>query len=147
MEHIRQYGARLAEGAWVGVGSVCKRQGDVSAIEEVLIAIHDERPDLRLHGFGVKTTALKSSIVNEHLYTADSMAWSAAARFHPTDSPNDYRVAERFETKIKTQPVKQRTYNNRLPGIAGRARPRKSTPRPTSPPPVIDAYQLELELA
>lgn len=30
--HLAQYGARLAPGAWVGVGSVCKRNGDPAAI-------------------------------------------------------------------------------------------------------------------
>jgi hypothetical protein len=56
--HVRQYGAQLAAGAWVGVGSVCKRNGNPRAIEAVLLAIRAERPDLRLHGFGLKTTAL-----------------------------------------------------------------------------------------
>lgn len=51
VSHIRQYGDRLAVGAWVGVGSVCKRNGDPRSIEDVLLAIKGERPDLRLHGF------------------------------------------------------------------------------------------------
>lgn len=51
VSHIRQYGDRLAVGAWVGVGSVCKRNGDPRSIEDVLLAIKEERPDLRLHGF------------------------------------------------------------------------------------------------
>jgi hypothetical protein len=80
VSHVRQYGDRLAPGAWVGVGSVCKRNGDPKAIEAVLLAIKQERPDLRLHGFGVKTTALSSGLVVDLLYTADSMAWSYAAR-------------------------------------------------------------------
>lgn len=33
VSHVRQYGYRLAQGAWVGVGSVCKRNGDIRAIE------------------------------------------------------------------------------------------------------------------
>ena len=78
--HIRQYGDRLRHGMWVGVGSVCKRNGDPRSIERVLLAIHGERPDLRLHGFGLKTTALQSGLVRELLHTADSMAWSFAAR-------------------------------------------------------------------
>jgi hypothetical protein len=51
VSHIRQYGSRLKPMAWVGVGSVCKRNGDPRAIEAVLLAIKEERPDLRLHGF------------------------------------------------------------------------------------------------
>ncbi len=51
LSHIHQYGARLTPGMWVGVGSVCKRQGDAAVIEELLTAIKGARPDLRLHGF------------------------------------------------------------------------------------------------
>ncbi|MDN3923302.1 DUF7221 family queuine tRNA-ribosyltransferase-like protein [Roseateles violae] len=87
VRHIAMYGDRLPRGAWVGVGSVCKRNGDPRAIEEVLLAIKRARPDLRLHGFGLKTTALQSSLVVELLETADSMAWSFAARRQGRD-PN-----------------------------------------------------------
>ncbi len=58
VDHILRYGARLTEGMWVGVGSVCKRNGSVRDIAAVLRTIKRERPDLRLYGFGVKTTAL-----------------------------------------------------------------------------------------
>jgi hypothetical protein len=51
LSHIEQYGDRLKFGMWVGVGSVCKRQGDPTAIEDLLLAIKEVRPDLRLHGF------------------------------------------------------------------------------------------------
>ncbi len=98
--HIREYGARLAVGMWVGVGSVCKRNGDPMAIEAVLFAIHQERPDLRLHGFGLKTTALRSGLVRELLDTADSMAWSFAARRSGRNA-NDYREAQQFARDIE----------------------------------------------
>lgn len=80
VQHIRMYGDRLAPGQWVGVGSICKRNADPSAIVAVLEAIHRERPDLRLHGFGLKLTALADPRVRVHLHTADSMSWSFAAR-------------------------------------------------------------------
>jgi len=80
LSHIAQYGARLERGAWVGVGSVCKRNGDPATIRDVLYTIARARPDLRLHGFGVKRTALSSALVRDYLYSADSMAWSFAAR-------------------------------------------------------------------
>ena len=99
VSHLRQYGARLTAGMWVGVGSVCKRNGDVRAIEAVLLAIHAERPDLRLHGFGLKTTALQSGLVRELLETADSMAWSFSARKQGRNA-NDWREAERFVRRI-----------------------------------------------
>lgn len=99
VEHIRMYGGRLAHGAWVGVGSVCKRNGDIRQIEEVLMAIHLERPDLRLHGFGLKTTALSSGLVRELLETADSMAWSFHARKQGRNA-NDWREAKAWTKKI-----------------------------------------------
>lgn len=95
VSHIRQYGARLAHGAWVGVGSVCKRNGNPRAILDVLIAIKRERPDLRLHGFGLKTIALANGVIRALLHTADSMAWSFAARKSGRDA-NSYHEAERF---------------------------------------------------
>ena len=69
IRHIRMYGGRLTEGMWVGVGSVCKRNFDIRTIEDVLLAIHHVRPDLKLHGFGLKSTALSSALVQDLLYT------------------------------------------------------------------------------
>ncbi len=97
--HIRQYGARLAHGAWVGVGSICKRNGDPRAILDVLIAIKTERPDLRLHGFGLKTIALANGVIRAMLHTADSMAWSFAAR-KSGGNANDWREAEKFRERV-----------------------------------------------
>jgi hypothetical protein len=94
VDHLHQYGARLKTGAWVGVGSVCKRNGSPLAIEAVLSAIKAERPDLRLHGFGLKATALRSAVVYDLLFSADSMAWSFAARREGRNS-NDWREAKR----------------------------------------------------
>lgn len=100
VSHIRQYGARLAHGAWVGVGSVCKRNGNPRAILDVLIAIKTERPDLRLHGFGLKTIALANGVIRRLLHTADSMAWSFSARKNKRNA-NDYREAESFRDAVE----------------------------------------------
>lgn len=104
VKHIRMYGDRLSEGAWVGVGSICKRNGDPRAIKDVLYAIHDERPDLRLHGFGLKVTSLASGIVNQLLYTADSMAWSYSARREGRDR-NSWQEAKRWTRKITEREI------------------------------------------
>ena len=80
VDHVRMYGDRLKEGMYVGVGSVCKRNASPSAIAQVLSTIKKERPDLRLHGFGIKTSSLNWANVKDNLYSADSMAWSFAAR-------------------------------------------------------------------
>lgn len=98
--HLNAYGARLSEGMWVGVGSVCKRQGDPSAIVGVLHAINSIRPDLRLHGFGVKLTSLLHPGVRSLLHTADSMAWSFAAR-KAGGSPNCWRAAKMFSDRVQ----------------------------------------------
>lgn len=132
LEHLLAYGDRLTPGMWVGVGSVCKRQGDVAMIETLLSGIWGLRPDLRLHGFGVKLSALRSRLVRALLYSADSMAWSfsaaskaqvkvrelsrAAGRRVPTrvarrwwrrrgvvlPDANDWREAKRFEAQALT---------------------------------------------
>lgn len=80
LRHIDAYGYRLSEGMKVGVGSVCKRNRNITEIEDILGAIHDRRPDLELHGFGLKTTALKSPFVRARLRRADSMAGAFHAR-------------------------------------------------------------------
>lgn len=105
--HLSDYDGLLEEGAWVGVGSVCKRNGTVDQVEAVLGAIYDERPDLQLHGFGLKRTALTSEIVNDRLVSCDSMAWSFAARKEGRD-PNDQREAERYVRRLATLPVQMR---------------------------------------
>lgn len=103
VRHIRMYGERLKPGMWVGVGSVCKRNGDPGAVAAVLLAIRAERSDLLLHGFGLKTTALQSGLVRSLLYSADSMAWSFAARRQGRNA-NDWREAARFAARIETMP-------------------------------------------
>lgn len=101
VNHIRMYADRLKPGMWVGVGSVCKRNSNVDTIETVLLAIKKERPDLKLHGFGVKTTALRSGLVRELLETADSMAWSFSARIAGRDG-NSWTEAKSFADNIHT---------------------------------------------
>jgi len=97
--HIDQYGDRLARGMWVGVGSICKRNSSPQSIIEVLSTIKEKRPDLRLHGFGLKLTALSDPRVRSLLETADSMAWSFSARKQGRNA-NDWKEARRFANKI-----------------------------------------------
>lgn len=79
--HVEQYesaGVDLRAEPIVGVGSVCRRQGS-DEIAEVFRTLHGF--GLRLHGFGVKTRGLAKSAA--YLETADSLAWSYAARRTP----------------------------------------------------------------
>jgi hypothetical protein len=104
LRHLEQYGARLAVCAYVGVGSVCKRNANIFSIERILTSIKFVRPDLRLHGFGLKSTSLSSGVVRDCLYSADSMAWSFAARKQGRDG-NCWREAAAFASRIETMPV------------------------------------------
>lgn len=103
VRHIAMYGDRLATGAWVGVGSVCKRNSNPERVVEVLAAIKAVRPDLHLHGFGVKTTALADVEVRDMLHTADSMAWSLNARLNGRNG-NDVKEALRFWERVQHMP-------------------------------------------
>ncbi len=78
--HILMYGDRLITSMRVGVGSICKRNKDPRKVIAVLKAIKSLRPDLQLHGFGLKITALEDTYISSMLHSADSMAWSMAAR-------------------------------------------------------------------
>lgn len=100
------YGSLLPAGAWAGVGSLCRRNGSPSEVEQILLAIHQSRPDLKLHGFGLKLTSLASSVVRGLLYSADSLAWSWAARRQGRDA-NDWREARSFAARVESQPVQQ----------------------------------------
>jgi hypothetical protein len=113
LDHLRQYGDRLAAGQWVGVGSVCKRNADLREVERVLVTVHRARPDLLLHGFGVKVTALRSSLVRGCLHSADSMAWSFAARREGRDQ-NDWREAAAYAARVERQEVAVRHFQARL---------------------------------
>lgn len=101
LNHLRAYGDRLAPGAWVGVGSVCKRNANPMSVFMVLSAIKSERPDLRLHGFGLKVTSLQSPYIRELLHTADSMAWSYAGRRERGDG-SSWQIAAEYTRKVES---------------------------------------------
>jgi hypothetical protein len=98
--HLGQYGTLLKHGQWVGVGSVCKHNGNPDRIEDVLLAIKTKRPDIRLHGFGLKLQALKRATVRALLHSSDSMAWSYAGR-KEDGSEHDPRRALAYATKVE----------------------------------------------
>lgn len=81
LDHVRMYeaaGVRLQAQPLVGIGSVCRRQhtSEVAGIVGTLAGL-----GIRLHGFGVKTQGVAR--VARLLASADSMAWSSAARRDP----------------------------------------------------------------
>lgn len=97
--HIDMYGDRLTEGMWVGVGSVCKRNARPVEVAYVLGVIKKKRPDLLLHGFGVKKTALESPLIRNMIHTADSQAWSFTARM--AKELQTWKVAKAYQEKIE----------------------------------------------
>lgn len=99
VRHVGMYGDRLKPGMWVGVGSVCKRNGTPETIVEVLYAVNAVCPDLQLHGFGIKQTSLLHAGVRALLFSADSMAWSYSARKQGRDG-NSWKEAMAFAQKV-----------------------------------------------
>lgn len=106
VSHIRQYGDRLKFGQWVGVGSVCKRNSSPESIRQVLKAIKLERPDLRLHGFGLKLTSLRLGGIQNLLYSADSAAaglWSGDKRkTRKYENANNISHAIKYRKQLNT---------------------------------------------
>lgn len=78
VELYSAYGVDLRAEPLVGVGTVCRRQ-DTSQGNLIIRTLAGL--GLRLHGFGYKTQGLLA--VQQHLESADSMAWSYAARHSP----------------------------------------------------------------
>lgn len=78
LRHIEDYdnvGVDLSKERTVGAGSVCRRQNTREAgVIFTAIAMFG----IRIHGFGIKSGGIKS--YGEKLDSADSMAWSFAAR-------------------------------------------------------------------
>lgn len=102
IKHLFDYGDRLLSNMWVGVGSVCKRNSDPSQVRDILKAIKLIRPDLKIHGFGLKATALECPEIRDLLYSCDSMAWSFSNQFSPeSDSvQNHLQLANVYKEKI-----------------------------------------------
>lgn len=119
LAHLQQYGDRLRLNQWVGIGSVCKRNGNSAEIANLLRGIKLLRPDLRLHGFGLKLLALENSEVRSLLYSCDSMAWSYPLRFTAgsdsvqNQSPLD--AAHSYQKKV----VAIASASPRIPSTAG----------------------------
>ncbi|WP_180267993.1 DUF7221 family queuine tRNA-ribosyltransferase-like protein, partial [Nostoc linckia] len=114
ISHLQQYGEeRLPLGSWVGVGSVCKRNGNPQEVADLLRGVKLIRPDLRLHGFGLKMLALENTEIRELLHSCDSMAWSYPRRFQPVPEP-EIPVAHRYQQRIHTA-VTDSVQNRRQP--------------------------------
>lgn len=78
IKHLKEYKDKYPDLTYFGIGSVCRR----GSTQEIIDIIHEIFDDygVSLHGFGIKTTALKR--IGNVLKSADSSAWSFAARYN-----------------------------------------------------------------
>lgn len=113
VRHLTMYGDRLEYEARVGVGSICKRNSKPQEIIDILEAIKSMRPDLRLHGFGVKITALSNAYICSLLSSADSMAWSYRARRNGRNA-NGLEEAKQFYHQVTNNQAKK-PYQHHFP--------------------------------
>lgn len=100
VEHLRMYGDRFRPGMYIGVGSLVKISAKPDIVGPILKAIRAERPDLKLHAFGVKLTGLKDQGVRDEIVTSDSMAWAFAARMEGRNS-NCWKEADAYRKKVE----------------------------------------------
>lgn len=122
LKHLQQYGDRLNLNQWIGVGSVCRRNGNPNEIANILKGIKLLRPDLRLHGFGLKIQALNNPEVRNLLYSCDSMAWSYPLRFRfqpGNDSVQNQAQVIAHEYQEKVTVVCDSVQNRQPPSTAG----------------------------
>lgn len=95
------------EGSYFGIGSVCKRNKNIEETRDILKAVK-EYTGFRLHGFGIKKTALMDPECRKALESSDSMAWSYQARaesgFAWPNRANDWTYAMEWYQKIRLIP-------------------------------------------
>jgi hypothetical protein len=78
LRHVEMYeraGVSLKDLPIVGIGSVCRRQGTRGAVD---LLVQLSGTGIKLHGFGLKTTAVLA--LAPFLASSDSLAWSYQAR-------------------------------------------------------------------
>ncbi|MEW2353065.1 hypothetical protein [Spirillospora sp. NPDC029432] len=79
-------GVDLAALPLVGLGSVCRRQSTTEIRDIVTVFA---RRGLTLHAFGVKTLGL--DLYSEQIGSADSLAWSEAAKWEPPTAGHKHK--------------------------------------------------------
>lgn len=99
-KHLIQYGGRIEAEAWVGVGNLVSRPND--EIAEILSQIKKLRPDLNLHGFGVKLSQITNGLINCLLYSCDS---AAGAYLSKASSVLKQQMAIAYQKRILTTPI------------------------------------------
>jgi hypothetical protein len=88
LAHIEMYkkaGVRLYQ--VFGLGTMCSRSSARIA-REIIEGIKTAYPEIGLHAFGLKITALKDPYILYRVHSADSMAWSLDGRFEQYRNPH-----------------------------------------------------------
>lgn len=111
---------------YMAIGSVCRR-GQVGQIRKIVATVRRYLPArVRLHGFGIKLSALKERSVWEALHSVDSGAWDYEARWRKhrgeLSVPDaSYIVAKEYLRKIDNLQARNRSqatllaYSGRCP--------------------------------
>ena len=106
--HIDFYGPLLGPGTWTGVGSLVPHSDSPELVYEILAGIKARRPDLLLHGFGLKEGCLLYPKVRDLLYSSDSSAW-AGRSWRNSGNAHCTRAARRFFDGIQYPEITQKS--------------------------------------
>lgn len=104
LEHIDMYGDLLKPGMWIGVGSVCRRNGHPEEALAVFRAIKEAQPNNDHHAFGIKKTTLQQRESISLIDSADSLAKSLQERWRKwatgQGNSNDPHAALQYAREI-----------------------------------------------
>ncbi len=73
--HAKTLSTVVEPDAWVGVGTVCLRQGSADGVADILEAILNVAPSWKLHGFGLSLSLLRNVRVRRCFWSIESFAW------------------------------------------------------------------------
>jgi len=112
LDEFNDYGF-LSRG-YLAIGTLCRRH-QVGRIRNIILSIRREIPPyIKLHAFGVKMSVLRSELVTDALYSADSSAMEYAARY---ECLTKRRSSSRFEQTLDIT----RAYIRRIERMLSRA--------------------------
>lgn len=106
--HVEMYGDIIKPNQWVSVGGIVKHSTNQQRLVSIFRAIHSVRPDLKLHGLGMKRGALKSDRIRKYLYTADSARWAFELADSLLNEVPDH-IRNQYYSKGLRVPIRKRT--------------------------------------
>lgn len=114
VNHLEQYGD-IPINAWVGVGSLKYRRNN--EVQEILTRIKLQRPDLKLHAFGLSKKQLSVPSISGLLFSADSQAAGFASnsvsKKRKYQNSNDPTIALAYAEQIDDNTVQTNLFNLR----------------------------------